>query len=41
MIGTKVKLTLKTSANPFERPENSRKSKDKVKYRGRKKSGRD
>jgi GTP-binding protein len=41
MIGTKVKLTLKTSDNPFERPENSRKSKDKVKYRGRKKSGRD
>ena len=43
MVGTKVRLSFKTSDNPFHdtsaRP--SRKSKDKVKYRGsRKKSGR-
>lgn len=37
MVGTKVKLSFKTSKNPFEQPENSRKSKDKVKWRGRKK----
>jgi len=40
MLGTKVKLSFKTSENPFEKPDKpSRKSKDKVKYRGRKKSG--
>jgi GTP-binding protein len=37
LIGTKVKLSFKTSVNPYEQPEKpSRKSKDKVKYRGRK-----
>ena len=35
MIGTKVKLTFRTSENPYEPVQNSRKSKDKVKYRGR------
>ncbi len=35
MIGTKVRLTFRTSENPYEPLENSRKSKDKVKYRGR------
>lgn len=35
MIGTKVKLSFKTSENPYQPPEKpSRKSKDKVKYRG-------
>lgn len=35
MLGTKVRLTFKTSENPYEPPEKvSRKSKDKVKYRG-------
>jgi GTP-binding protein len=39
MIGTKVKLSFKTSENPFQKPDKpSRKSKDHVKYRGRKKS---
>lgn len=39
LIGTKVRLSFKTSENPYE-PKPSRKSKDKVKYRGggRKKS---
>ena len=43
LIGTKVKLTLKTSENPYQPSDRpSRKSKDKVKYRGsRKKSARD
>jgi len=37
MVGTKVKLSFKTSTNPFEKPDKpSRKSKDKVKRRGRK-----
>ena len=42
LIGTKVKLTMKTSENPFQPADKpSRKSKDKVKFRGsRKKSGR-
>ena len=35
MIGTKVRITYRTSENPFQPVENSRKSKDKVKYRGR------
>jgi len=40
MIGTKVKISLKTSENPYQQPDKpSRKSKDKVKYRGRKLSG--
>lgn len=35
MVGTKVRLTFKTSENPYELPAKvSRKSKDKVKYRG-------
>lgn len=35
MLGTKVKLSLKTSENPYEPAQKvSRKSKDKVKYRG-------
>jgi GTP-binding protein len=34
MVGTKVRLTFKTSENPYEPDKNSRKSKDKVKYRG-------
>jgi GTP-binding protein len=35
MLGTKVKLSFKTSENPYQPPERpSRKSKDKVKYRG-------
>lgn len=34
MVGTKVRLSLKTSDNPYKPAENSRKSKDKVKYRG-------
>ena len=34
MIGTKVRLTFRTSDNPYKPVENSRKSKDKVKYRG-------
>lgn len=34
MKGTKVRLTLRTSENPYEPDQNSRKSKDKVKYRG-------
>lgn len=35
MLGTKVRLSFKTSENPYEPPEKpSRKSKDKVKYRG-------
>ncbi len=34
MVGTKVRLSFKTSENPFEPNPNSRKSKDKVKYRG-------
>ncbi len=35
MVGTKVKLSFKTSDNPYKPPERpSRKSKDKVKYRG-------
>ncbi len=40
MIGTKVKLTFKTSENPYfdQDAKTSRKSKDHVKYRGRKKS---
>jgi len=38
MVGTKVRLSFKTSDNPFKPAENSRKSKDKVKYRGRTKS---
>ena len=33
MVGTKVRLSFKTSENPYE-PVPSRKSKDKVKYRG-------
>lgn len=33
LIGTKVRLSFKTSENPYE-PKPSRKSKDKVKYRG-------
>jgi len=43
LIGTKVKLTLRTSENPYQPADKpSRKSKDKVKFRGsRKKSGRD
>lgn len=37
LIGTKVKLSFKTASNPYEKPEKpSRKSKDKVKKRGRK-----
>lgn len=43
MLGTKVKLSFKTSENPFHNVSDkpSRKSKDKVKFRGsRKKSGR-
>jgi len=40
MIGTKVRLSFKTAKNPYEAPDKpSRKSKDHVKYRGRKKSG--
>ncbi len=39
MVGTKVKISLKTSLNPFEKPDKvSRKSKDHVKWRGRKKN---
>ena len=39
LIGTKVRLSFKTSANPYQPPEKtSRKSKDHVKYRGRSKS---
>lgn len=39
MVGTKVRLSFKTSDNPYKPPERpSRKSKDKVKYRGRTKS---
>ena len=40
MVGTKVRLSFKTSENPYEPDASSRKSKDKVKYRGggRKKS---
>lgn len=34
MVGTKVRLSFKTSENPFEPNANSRKSKDKIKYRG-------
>jgi len=34
MVGTKVRLTFRTSENPYEPVANSRKSKDKVKYRG-------
>ena len=34
MVGTKVRLTFKTSDNPFEPDRSSRKSKDKLKYRG-------
>ncbi|MFT5573275.1 MAG: GTP-binding protein [Cryomorphaceae bacterium] len=34
MLGTKVRLSFKTSENPYQPPERSRKSKDKVKYRG-------
>jgi len=34
MLGTKVRLTFKTSENPYEPDKSSRKSKDKVKYRG-------
>jgi GTP-binding protein len=34
MVGTKVRLTFKTSENPYEPDKFSRKSKDKVKYRG-------
>jgi len=34
MVGTKVRLTFKTSENPYEPDKSSRKSKDKVKYRG-------
>jgi len=34
MIGTKVRLTFRMSENPYKPTENSRKSKDKVKYRG-------
>lgn len=34
MAGTKVRLTFKTSENPYEPDKSSRKSKDKVKYRG-------
>lgn len=42
LVGTKVRLSFKTSENPYEPPKGSRKSKDKVKFRGsRKKSGRD
>ena len=43
LVGTKVKLTMKTSENPFQPADKpSRKSKDKVKFRGsRKKSGRE
>jgi len=42
LIGTKVRLSFKTSENPYEPSEKvSRKSKDKVKFRGsRKKSAR-
>lgn len=41
MRGTKVRLSFKTSVNPYDEKSDkpSRKSKDKVKYRGRKKSG--
>ena len=35
MVGTKVRITYRTSENPYKPEENSRKSKDKVKYRGR------
>lgn len=43
LIGTKVKLTMRTSENPFQPADKvSRKSKDHIKYRGsRKKSSRD
>lgn len=34
MVGTKVRLSFKTSENPYEPNQFSRKSKDKVKYRG-------
>jgi GTP-binding protein len=34
MVGTKVRLSFKTSENPYEPDPTSRKSKDKVKYRG-------
>lgn len=34
MVGTKVRLTFKTAENPYEPDRSSRKSKDKVKYRG-------
>ena len=37
LLGTKVRLSFKTSQNPYEKPAKpSRKSKDKVKWRGRK-----
>ena len=35
MVGTKVRLTFRTSENPYEPVQNSRKSKDHIKYRGR------
>ncbi|MEM7357845.1 MAG: ribosome biogenesis GTPase Der [Pseudomonadota bacterium] len=38
LVGTKVRLSFKTSSNPYEKSDKpSRKSKDKVKRRGRKK----